>query len=94
MHVPSQEAAVHTAIDDLIPGPTNTFNATLLIQNCSKGFTTDPSSGYCVPVCGEWSEFSQDTTRFFIIISTILFAIHTLGNVLALCFCCYNYKTM
>jgi nitrate reductase NapE component len=81
----SQEAAVHTTDE------TNMFNATL---NCSKGFTTDPTNGYCVPVCGEWSEFSQKTTLFFRIISVTLFAIHTVGNVIALGFSCYNYKIM
>ena len=74
----SQET-VHTTIDDLIQ--IKKFNTTL---NCSKGFTVDPSTVYCVPVCGEWSEFSQNTTLFFRIIATAFYVIHTLGTVAAL----------
>ena len=82
----SQET-VNTTISDL----SIQVNSTL---NCSKGFTVDPNAGYCVPVCGEWSELSQNTAGCFKIISTTLYAIHTLGNVVSLALSCYNYRTM
>ena len=81
----SQER-IHATIGDVIQ-----FNSTL---NCSKGFTVDPNAGHCVPVCGEWSEFSQNTVVFFKIIATTLYAIHTLGTVVSLTLSCYNYRIM
>ena len=62
--------------------------------NCSQGFTISPMTGLCKPVCGEWNEFSHNTLLILKTITSIFFAVHFIGTVVALILSCYNYKTM
>ena len=63
-------------------------------RNCSRRFAYNAQKGACFPTCGEWEEFPQNQVVIFTVITTVLFVLHVIGTVTALCFSCYNYRVM
>ena len=62
--------------------------------NCSPRFAYNAQKGVCSPICGEWEEFSQSQVVAFMVVTTLLFALHVIGTAIALFFSCYNYRVM
>ena len=61
---------------------------------CADGFEKSSQSGFCVPVCGEWKEFSDDTILAFDVVTTFFYIVHVCGTVIAVALSIYQYKHM
>ena len=64
------------------------------ILNCSQNFFYDEKYRSCVPICGEWKELPQQSVVAFATATSFLYALHLIGNIVALTLSCCNYKSM
>ena len=85
----SQGTSVGLATVDNGSGVVNT--STII---CSQRFSLSPQSGMCLPVCGEWEEFSHEVVLAFNIFTALFYIFHLIGTGIALAFSCYNYRIM
>ena len=62
--------------------------------NCSKTFKLNIVTGLCHPVCGEWTDFSDETNLQFNIASMLTISLHLLGALTAIMFSFLHHKHM
>ena len=62
--------------------------------NCSKTFKLNTVTGLCHPVCGEWTEFSDETNLQFNVAAILTISLHLLGALTAIMFSFLHHKHM